>query len=213
MTIFAIRPASGRCAAPLAWLRGRLKGAPPPPEVATLDRVSTPAAEPRASRRNRRAMRGRRWIWLRFSAGADRAASRRQSSGPSDANLALNSLCGCLRAGAGEVAGLKPLPPLARSPTAFPAPQSEASGATRTSRSNSPTPTLKARRPRLARCRQSRRPRQTAALEPSAPAAAPEPSAPAADPRLAAASAHFSGRDPLQEGRRRGPHGARRGGH
>ena len=102
--------------------------------------------------------------------------------------------------------GLIPLPAYARSTPAFPRPQPRLCGATRTSRSNSPTPTLKARRPRLARRRRSRRPRD--GLSGTVRRRRPALPAPAADPALPPPR-KSSSRDPLQEGRRRGPHGAR----
>ena len=139
-------------------------------------------------------------------AGAGPDAKR--TSGPAFASADLAKPASC-----DARSTLSLLPPLARY-ALLPRAYRRLPEATRRSRSNSPTPTLKAQRRRLARCRQSRRPQTLAALEPSGAARwARSPPRPRADPVVPSPAADSRGGDPVQEGRRPRPHGARLGGH
>ena len=207
-----------RMPAPLAWLRGRLKGAlrrrpksrrsmPPP-------RVDAPAAETASVTRGAQPARAERptiGYGSASSAAPDpRPPLRRQPKRPWRCGPRANSLCGHLRAWAGAV-DLKPPSAVREEPAASPAAirgSAERRGRQGPIRLRQ---TLRARRPRLARPPRSRRP------SPRRLWSRPRLRRPQSRRRLrlsglAAASAHLSGRDPVQEGRRRGPRGARRGG-
>ena len=223
MTMFRFGPllAAGGAACLVAWTpEGR---APPPPDSRRGRSWLRLAFRRQAGRKPSGAGLGSigarcaadDWIWLRF---LRRRRTRAASAPPveaalSDANLAAEfAYADVSEPAQGRVAGLKPPSAAGEEPDGVPPPQSEAprSDAGRQG-------PIRLRRPRGRGARAWRAFRDRAACVHGGPGAVCASGGPRAVgacgyPGLAAASAHFSGRDPVQEGRRRGACGARRDG-